>query len=236
MERIALAKLIRKHDEVNLNYATFEWDRLGKEVQDYYLKFADAILAALSESASGMELTSEELLKAWPYELELKIYQFKNPVMNQTAKDKIQDRLTEAYKAVAKAQLAKCQLAFAVEKADLEKRIADLKDGSLTYCVYCGREFLIDDTAGTKVIKHINTCEKHPLFKANQRIKELEAREQAIRREEREKVFDDLKGFEWDAEHNCVALTFDIDYLKSIGQWPVQIKRAKFNQSLKGGQ
>lgn len=64
-----------------------------------------------------------------------------------------------------------------------DKEIEQLKDGSLIYCVYCGREFLIDDQAGAKVTEHVNTCEKHPLFKANQRIKELESVIESLKKE-----------------------------------------------------
>jgi hypothetical protein len=46
--------------------------------------------------------------------------------------------------------------------------IADLKekgwkDGSMTYCAYCGKEYPLDTDA--KLIgEHINTCEKHPMY------------------------------------------------------------------------
>lgn len=97
----------------------------------------------------------------------------------------------EHCKAIANAATQKARLVFEAEKQaaisevvkPLEERIKQLKDGSLTYCVYCGMEFLIDDQAGSKVIEHINTCEKHPLFKANQRIKELEAELESLQKE-----------------------------------------------------
>ena len=57
-----------------------------------------------------------------------------------------------------------------------EKEIADYKaQATLTYCVYCGATFPVDNKAGDKVTEHINTCEKHPLFQARVRITELEA-------------------------------------------------------------
>ena len=34
---------------------------------------------------------------------------------------------------------------------------------TLTYCVYCGATFPLDNEAGAKVTNHIQACEKHPL-------------------------------------------------------------------------
>lgn len=59
---------------------------------------------------------------------------------------------------------------------ELKAEITDYKNQStLTYCVYCGTSFPLDNEAGEKVTEHIKTCEKHPLYQANQRVKELES-------------------------------------------------------------
>jgi hypothetical protein len=85
---------------------------------------------------------------------------------------------------LAKAQLAKCHQ-FEVAK------IREIK--SKTYCTYCGIEFVVDDDAGTKVTEHIQTCSKHPLYQANTKIKELEARTEQVREKTLER---DIKLFE----------------------------------------
>jgi hypothetical protein len=43
-----------------------------------------------------------------------------------------------------------------------------------TWCAYCGKEFPLDNVTADQVGEHISICEKHPLFLANKRIKELE--------------------------------------------------------------
>jgi hypothetical protein len=43
-----------------------------------------------------------------------------------------------------------------------------------TWCAYCGKEFPLDTVTADQVGEHIATCDKHPLFLANKRIKELE--------------------------------------------------------------
>jgi ribosomal protein L31 len=61
------------------------------------------------------------------------------------------------------------------ENEQLKKQIEEYNaQSTLTYCVFCGAKFPMDDEAGTKVIEHVKTCEKHPLYQANQRIKESE--------------------------------------------------------------
>ena len=54
---------------------------------------------------------------------------------------------------------------------ELKNQIAGYKaQSTLTYCIYCGATFPLDDEAGTKVTEHINSCEKHPLFQARQEV------------------------------------------------------------------
>ena len=43
-----------------------------------------------------------------------------------------------------------------------------------TWCAYCGKDFPLDTVTADQVGEHINTCEKHPLYQANERIAELE--------------------------------------------------------------
>ncbi len=60
------------------------------------------------------------------------------------------------------------------EIANLRAKIEEYNaQSTLTYCVYCGATFPLDDDAGTKVTEHIQSCEKHPLFQAKHEIADL---------------------------------------------------------------
>lgn len=86
------------------------------------------------------------------------------------------DGAKKALLAVAKAQHAKTSAYYQQRVVGLEAEIADYKaQATLTYCVYCGATFPLDNEAGEKVTKHIETCEKHPLFIAKQEIEKLKA-------------------------------------------------------------
>jgi hypothetical protein len=59
----------------------------------------------------------------------------------------------------------------------LRQAQAELEDkNKITYCVYCGAEFLIDaDGTPSAVEEHIKICPDHPLFHALKHIAQLEA-------------------------------------------------------------
>ena len=82
-------------------------------------------------------------------------------------------------------KVAEAQAKLTAEEKD--KEIARLKDGSLTYCAYCGAEYSVD--AKDEVSKHILCCQKHPLFHANQRVAELERTIKLTRAETAMEIF-----------------------------------------------
>ena len=79
------------------------------------------------------------------------------------------------------AQALKNKLEYEGKIQELQNQIDEYKKQStLTYCVHCGVTFPVDDEAGTKVVEHIQTCEKHPLFierqKHKKEVQELQAK------------------------------------------------------------
>lgn len=52
-----------------------------------------------------------------------------------------------------------------------EARIKEL-EGNM-WCSYCGKEFPFDTATGDQLREHIHVCEKHPLAKAEARVRAL---------------------------------------------------------------
>lgn len=55
----------------------------------------------------------------------------------------------------------------------LQKENARLRNGEISFCGYCGKEFTVGSIGWNDLQTHITTCEKHPVAKANERIKKL---------------------------------------------------------------
>jgi hypothetical protein len=97
----------------------------------------------------------------------------------------------------------------------LEKWIDDLQSGMYINCVYCGHRY----PPGTNAIKrkvlheHIKICPKHPLSKAEIRIKELEEENKVLEKEvdRLQEVFQVLNEAHIKAETKIKELHQDLD-------------------------
>ncbi len=63
----------------------------------------------------------------------------------------------------------------------------------LTWCAYCGKEYTLDTVTAEQIGEHIALCEKHPLFHAQKRVKELEQEKAEAVQAERKRVLDVLQ-------------------------------------------
>src|SRR3990167_1542879 len=68
-------------------------------------------------------------------------------------------------------------------REEKENKEAEYKaQSTLTSCGYCGKTFS-KDSEEVKITKHIKSCKKHPLLKANQRIRQLESELEKVQKE-----------------------------------------------------